>query len=279
MLPEGEPVRGVTSLGKELFVLREKACDQVEVYENFYYRPLRRLTVPNCRGLTDVTSCEHYCCVYIGDGGIECIHRLDEHRAFTQWAVNDKPAGLSVNVAHNVLVTCPAVRKIKEFSSHGDLLRELTLDDDIINPSHAIQIRNDEIIVCYGSADDAVHRVCKIFCFSMGHTCSAGADVEMKTYSRYSHGGQRGSGIGQYNMPRHLAVDNNEFVFVADFYNRRVTLLSPKLDYIRPVVSPDDLKWRPDRLCLDIELQRLYVADNEWKDGKLTAGRVVVFSV
>ena len=80
-------------------------------------------------------------------------------------------------------------------------------------------------------------------------------------------------------MPAHLSVDNNEFVFVADVFNRRVTLLSPTLNYIRQVVSSDKLKWRPQRLHLDVHRQRLYVVDDECKDGELTSGRVVVFSV
>ena len=111
--------------------------------------------------------------------------------------------------------------------------------------------------------DDVVHRVCKI---------SADGRHIIK-----SHGGWQGSDIGQYKVPIHLAVDNNEFVFVADEGNRRVTLLSPTLDYIRQVVSPDDLKWLPDRLCLDIHRRRLYVADRAW--GRGHDGRVVVFSV
>ena len=94
-----------------------------------------------------------------------------------------------------------------------------------------------------------------------------------------SHGGQRGSDIGQYDGPAHLAVDNNEFVFVADATNRRVTLLSPTLDYIRQVVSSDDLKGVPERLCLDIHRQRLYVTDNEWKLSGFARGRIIVFSV
>ena len=92
----------------------------------------------------------------------------------------------------------------------------------------------------------------------------------------HSHGGQPGSDTGQYEWPRHLAVDDNEFVFVADVINRRVTLLSPTLEYVRLVVSRDDqLKWEPWKLCLDTERRLLYVADSEW----LTAGRVVVISV
>ena len=95
----------------------------------------------------------------------------------------------------------------------------------------------------------------------------------------HSHGGQPGSDTGQYRTPIHLAVDNNEFVFVLDVYNRRVTLLSPTLHYVRQVVSSDKLKGCPRRLYLDVQRRRLYVTDNEFKDGKYTSGRVVVFSV
>jgi len=82
------------------------------------------------------------------------------------------------------------------------------------------------------------------------------------------------SGTGQYDVPVHLAVDDNEFVFVVDFGNRRVTLLSPTLEYVRQVVSRDQLKWLHVIQCLDVQRRRLYVAENMF-----TAGRVVVFSV
>jgi len=203
----------VTSLADEVYLLREKERDQVEVYDVINYRLQRRLTVPNVRWLPDMTSCEHYRCVYIADGVLGTyIHRLDVQGAATQWDVNDTPMSLSVNAAHNVLVTCPLVRKIKEFSSHGDLLRELTLPDDVIYPRHAIQTRNGEFVVCHGGYD-AVRRVCKI--------SADGRDIIK------SHGGRPGPYIGQYQWPIHLAVDNNEFVFVADMVNGRVTLLSP----------------------------------------------------
>ena len=100
----------------------------------------------------------------------------------------------------------------------------------------------------------------------------------------HTHGREYGSDTGLYLFaqsegPVHLAVDDNEFVFVANLYKQRVTLLSPTLNYIRQVVSRDKLKWRLDRLHLDVQRRRLYVADNEWKDGEDTAGCVVVFSV
>jgi len=250
-LPEGPPVWGITSLAGEIYLLRWKERDQVEVYDVISYRLQRRLTVPDAKGFNDMTSCEHYHCVYIADDIIACIHRLDEQGAATRWPVNDKPWGLSVNAAHSLLVACLDVRKIKEFSSHGDLLRKLTLPDDVISPFHTIQLTTGQLVVCHGYDDDALNRVCMI-----------SADGR---HIVHSHGGQPGSDTGQYCLPVHLAVDNNEFVFVADVGNRRVTLLSPTLQYVRQVVSSDKLKWHPHRLYLDVQRRRLYVAERELK--------------
>jgi len=136
---------------------------------------------------------------------------------------------------------------------------------DVINPWHAIQTRSGQFIVCRGGRGDPVHRVCMM--------------SDDGRHIVHSHGGQQGTDTGQYRVPAHLAVDDNEFVFVADVNNRRVTLLSPTLEYVRQVVSRDQLKWRPHRLCLDTERRVLYVAENEVKDDKWTAGRVVLFSV
>ena len=267
-LPEGESVRGVTSLGNEVFVLRDKGRDHIEVYDVITFRLLRCITVRNARRFDDMTSCEHYHCVYIADGIVMCTHRVDvQGGATTQWIVYDKPTGLSVTKAHKVLVTCRDVRKIKEFSSHGALLREMTLPVDVITPWHAIQLTTGQYVVCHGSRvrGDAVHRVCV-----MSEDC---------THIVHSHGGQHGSDIGHYNVPAHLAVDDNEFVFVTDAHNQRVTLLSPTLNYIGQVVSRDKLNWLPYCLYLDVQRRRLYVVDNEMKDSKYTAGRVVVFNV
>jgi len=155
----------VTSLDNEIFLLRIKEhdhLDEVEVYDVITYRLQRCLTVPNFRGFSDMTSCEHYHCLYIGS--FECVHRLHVHiqGAATQWPVYDAPTRLSVNAAHNVIVTCNLDRKIKEFSSHGDLLRELTLPDDIITPWHTIQSRSGQFIECHGWYDDPIHPVCMI---------------------------------------------------------------------------------------------------------------------
>ena len=76
-ISDGEPVLGVTSLGEEIYLLRLKGVDEVEVYDVISYRLLRCLTVPNSRGFSDMTSCANLLCLYICDWSVKCIHRLD----------------------------------------------------------------------------------------------------------------------------------------------------------------------------------------------------------
>ena len=57
----------MTLLADEIYLLREKERDQVEVYDVTTYRLQRCLTVPYTHSFPDMTSCEHNRCVYIGD--------------------------------------------------------------------------------------------------------------------------------------------------------------------------------------------------------------------
>jgi len=188
-LPEGRPVYGVTSISDEIFVLRNDKIDQVEVYDATSFRLLRCLTVPHAGGYSDMTSCEHYRCLYVADPVVRCVHRLevDGEAAVTRWPLSDRPVGLSVNAAHNVIVTCNEVRRITELGYHqGDVLREVALPDDVVNPIHAIQTRSGRFVVCHGDDDDAVQRVCII-------SPDGGRVV-------HSHGGRPGSGAGHYKV-------------------------------------------------------------------------------
>jgi len=266
-LPEGEPVWGVTSLDNLLYVLRAgKKVGQIEVYDTDSYRLQRCLTVPGLRAIAAMTTCSHNSCAYISEWTDERIHRvgLPDGADVTSWSVDDKPECLSVTDTHSVLVTCREVRKIKEFSTDGSLLSEIQLPHDVMSPWHTVQLSNGQFIVCHGDHRDPVHRVCLIG--SGGHLVK-------------SYGGPRGSGSQQMDAPAHLGVDRNGFVFVADFNNDRVLLLSPELTYVRDIVSRDQLKWHPLRLSVDVQRRRLYVAVNDCTDDKYTTGRVVIVRI
>jgi len=265
-LLEGEPVRGVTSLDDYLYLLRgNKSSEQIEVYDIDLYRLVRSLTVSGLGDRRDIVACGHNRCAYISDLTHDSVHRVALPDAtMTHWPVNDEPAGLSLTHRHGVLVSCCEVRKIKEFSTDGQLLHVLTLPQDVVSPRHTVQLSSGQFIVCHGNIAGPLHRVCLI-----------GSDGSVIK----SFGGPKGSDSQHVNTPVHMAVDRNEFVFVVDAYNDRVLLLSPQLTFVRHVMSRRRLLWWPLRVHLDSDRGRLYVADNEWKYGRLTARRVVVVSV
>ena len=118
--------------------------------------------------------------------------------------------------------------------------------------------------MCHGELSDQIHRVCLL-----------GSDGSVVK----SFGGPKGSDNQQMNVPPHMAVDRKGFVFVVDVNNHRVLLLSPQLTFVRDVLSRQQLKWKPLRVHLDPHRGRFYVAVNELKDGKYTAGRVTIVSV
>jgi len=263
---EGEPVWGVTSLDNHLYVLRgNRSSEQIEVYDIESFSFLHCLTVPGLGAKDDIVACGHNRCAYISDTLHKSIHRLAlPEAAVIQWPVSDEPARLSLTHTHGVLVSCSKVRMIKEFSTDGQLLHVLTLPQDVVSPWHTVQLSNEQFIVCHGVAADQLHRVCLL-----------GSDGSVVK----SFGGSKGSGSRLMNAPAHMAIDRNGFIFVVDMNNDRVLLLSPLLTCVREVVSFEQIRWRPLRVHLDSDRGRLYVADNDYRDGKWTGGRVTVVSV
>ena len=162
ILPIRQPVIGITAINDTIYVLRRKREDAIEVYDDTTYQLERFITVPisTVYGLVDIVSCDEYRCLYIADSPDKCVHRLDLENHDTRWEVEDELSSLSVNADHNVLVTCPAAGKIKEFGSYGELLRVIVLAFELVNPLHAVQLRSGEFIVCHGHPADDVHRVC-----------------------------------------------------------------------------------------------------------------------
>jgi len=268
-LPDGNTVVGVTSLDNRLYVLRASSQRQIEVYDKDSYRLEACITVPglHCAG-NDIVACAHNYCIYACNINNDRVHRVKLQLRYgsdiTNWPVHDVPRCLSVAETHSVLVTCHKIRKIKEFTTDGKLLRQFQLPRDVLAPRHTIQLSSGEFVMCHGRFHDPVHRVCLID--SYGQVLS-------------SYGRPAGCGRQQTGVLSHLAVDRNGSVFVADMTNKRVLLLSPELTFVREVLLQGQLEWTPRRLWLDSDRRRLYVAVSKWEGAYYTTGRVVVVSV
>jgi len=77
----------------------------------------------------------------------------------------------------------------------------------------------------------------------------------------HSYGGSPGSSDGQLNRPYSIAVDTRGFVFVADYGNDRVQVLSPTLTGLGDVTTPGHQLSKPCSLHLDEHTRVLYVGE------------------
>lgn len=180
-----------------------------------------------------------------------------------RWHMPDVPTGLSVTPEPNchLLVACREARKLNVFTTHGELVRGILLHDELVRPLSAVQF-GEQFIVSHGWLSDEKNQVCVV---------NAEGDVTRR------YGWSRGSAAWQLNYPIRLTRDSDGNIFVADYYNKRILLLSPPLDHHRDLISLHDViqvtdedsvsvNFRPRRLCLDEARGRLFVADDINKD-------------
>jgi len=141
IMPEGNSVGGVTSLGNDVFVVRYPTSQQIEVYDAVTFTLQRWLAVPQLGSLSrGLAVCPSNKCIYASDWDNNSVHRveLSGSNAVMKWSVASMPAGLSVNRAQNLLVVSRGERKLQEFTTHGTLLQNIELPSHIGSPWHAI---------------------------------------------------------------------------------------------------------------------------------------------
>lgn len=259
-LGEKKAITGLAVLNCELYVRYSFSTEDITVYDTRTFSVSDRLQVPGLGNVRDLTSCKRYQCDYISDWSNCSVHRIENKRNFTQWSVDDVPSGLSVTATCNLLVTCCDLGKVMEFTTEGNLLREIVFQSCIVHPWHTIELNNRSFVVCHGSDHDLLHRVCLVD--------PAGRLMQ-------SYGGFRGLGDDHLNAPIRLALVNNS-IFVCDQKNHRILVLGQSLKNMREVIS--GLRW-PLRMCHDLDTNQLHVADNIRHSGRYVNGDVKVYCV
>ena len=243
-------VCGMTLLNGELYVLRQRDLEQIEVYSITASALLRRLSVRRLRNFVDIASSDRQSCVFVADAGSACVLRVRSDGSDGQWPLRGYPRALSTTRTSNLLVTCGdgAGRQcsLVELSGEsGECLREIALQ--VERAWHVVPLNDDD------DDDDGRFVVSHGF-FTTGRVSVVADDGRVV---RSSGGG----GDVDLNSPYRVAVDSDGFVFVADAGNRRLVLLDRSLRYVRCLL--ERLHYRPWRLCYDDVARRLYVAETE----------------
>jgi len=152
-------VQGIATLGSQLFILYSRS-QQVHIYNTTDFTLTGHVIVSDINNSNGIVACSDYNCLYISDfGHTGYIHRVElTDSSVTKWSVNDLPVGLSVTRAHNLLVTLLIATKVHEYTTHGELIRVISLHDSIVSPCHSIELSTGQLAVSHG-LDNSLHRV------------------------------------------------------------------------------------------------------------------------
>jgi len=242
----GRGVCAVTSLGDDVFVVRD-CSQQVEVYDAVTLTLQRHIAVPQPRlDPGGIVACRNNNCLYASDWYGDSIHRveLSGSNAVKKWSVARSPRGLSVNIAHNLVVACNGANKLQEYTTHGSLVREIRLQSGVTTPWHAIQLSTGDYVVSQNTSPGVVSVV--------------GVDGRVI----YSYGQPETSNVGPMKYPSSLAVTKNDDILVADQYNHRILSINRSTCCVQELaLSVDGGIQYPFGLCLDESRGRLYVGE------------------
>ena len=170
---------------------------------------LRNLSDPALENPSDITLSGNI--LFVAEPSSGLIHRvpLNSTEPTRSWTVGNKQLQLSTLKSGNILVMSKNTNKLIEYTTTGQLVRDINLPQGITYPTHAIQMDNDRFLVCH--VGNNLHCVCLI---------------DSKGQLIKSYGGARGSGPRQLAYPYYLVADVNGFCLVADYNAHRIILLN-----------------------------------------------------
>ena len=239
---------------KEIFIVQHNKPVEIQVFDYDTFEHVRNISVPTMKSPWDITFSGNI--LFVAEYASGMVHRvpLNSSEPMNSWSVGNSQLALSTMKSGNILMTCYSPAKLMEYMTTGQLVREISLQQDITNPTHAIHMDNDRFLVSHLGS---LHRVCLI---------------DNKGQLIKSYRGAQGSGPGQLNNPHCLVADVNGCCLVADYGAHRILLLNDELQFVKELIPQLSGTTYPFRLGLDRNRKKLFVAE-------LYSNRVVVFDI
>ena len=233
-------VRGIAASGDLLYVVLD-GSNEVQVFSSTTLALQSSIPVTGLTHPVDIAANENS--LFVGSKGR--IYRVElSDKSITSWPVCcNSWTRISINKLGHVIVVIRKENKLNEYTPVGGLLREIGLSHDFDHPYRAIQMKNDQFLVC--QAGGILHRVCLI---------------DNKGNLIKSFGSTEGSGNANLTNPYDFTVDRNGVILIADYDNSRVVLLNKQLEYVKDLIPACRQLGKMERLFVDENYGRLYVS-------------------
>ena len=237
-------VTGMTICDDKIFICL--GCNsEIKVYDKDKLAYQSSIPVGGLTDPWDMVSNSDTRDLFVSEQKNKMIYRIEmPDMSISKWAIDSEYPGLSATKSGNLLVACHSASKLVEFTSSGEVVREIILHTDLSGPYHALLLETGEILMCHVSSK--LHRVCLLD--SNGRLTK-------------SYGTCAGSEEGYLQSPIHLAVDQFGSILVSDHQNNRVVLLTPSLEFSKEFIPNDGGLDHPFRLLYDEEEGKLHVSD------------------
>lgn len=230
-LEETSYVHGIVRLNDSLYVL----CHQpnaVRVYEcndddafPFQRQILLQLIVQPW----DIAASSRSNCLYVTDSHNRCVWKIKEScgSQVAKWLHDASSLQFTLSVTSNgqvLLVTGGAPRlSLELYTPDAELARSIRLPGHVFSPVHAVVTTSGNFVVIYGWWNSKRWGICKL-----------NSEGETVRQFRPMNDSQ------QLNCPWHLALDEDDGVFVADYENNRVIVLDSDLSWVKILLSQDN---------------------------------------
>ena len=265
---------GITMLDNKLYIVTTESAE-VEVYDSVTCCFVRQWALEEFTTPSDISCCNRKKCLYImsskDDSQINHILRVAPNGILiNSFSTGDASAqSLSVTDESNVLVAICDKDKLAEYSSNGQIIREIKLlpETRITNPLHAIKLSSKMYLVSHGEEENgSLQRVCIV-------------DVLGRIVK--SFGDEMDPTVGQMDGPMHMAIDEDGHVMVTDYGNSRVLLLNLNLEVERVLFDKKNGLRLPWRILFNASNKRLFVSDSDYsfEKGQSVGGKLLAFEV
>ena len=247
-------VDGVTWLENKIYVVC-RGFNRVHVFpdqEPFDELKEEEINIEGMKDPWDMSASKVSRSMFISDPGDRCLWRVQmPGGGISRWKMDGTPGSLSITSSDELIVVVRREdRYYLDIFSCSDVTRtqSIPLSTEVHTALHAVQSSSGNIIISHSTENSpSVYQISELSIDGMNF---------IRTFDPRS---VRSMNIKNWK-PNHLSLDDDGQLFVADYHNHRVYLLSSQLSNPQILLKTFKHQLRlPQRLCYVREKQQLIV--------------------